>query len=87
MRLSPKAMALSWGLMWGAAMFLVGLVHLWEPSYGGSLLSGMSTIYPGYGGAVSLSDAVLGGVYGFVDAGIGGLIFAWLYNAFAPKTA
>lgn len=85
MRLSVKGTAMAFGLIWGGGIFFLGLIHLASPSYASSFLAGVSSIYPGFHGARSFGDAVLGGVYALVDGGFGGLIFAWLYNLFAAR--
>jgi hypothetical protein len=50
-------------------------------SYGVTFVTSMRTIYLGY--EPSIAGSLIGGVMGFVDAFIGGLILAWLYNCFA----
>lgn len=83
MKLNVKAMMFAGALMWGVlCMFGVGLLGMIWPGYGQSFLAAMASIYPGYhpGG---FGQAVLGGAYGLIDGGIGGLVFAWLYNCFA----
>jgi len=80
MRLSVKALALSFGVLWGAAVFLVGIAHLIWPGYGTAMLELAASVYPGYsvGGFVSV---VVGTLYALVDGAIAGAVFAWLYNA------
>ena len=89
MRLSAKAMALAIGLLWGGGVAVAALVHLANPSYGNSFLDVVSSIYPGFHGARSLGDAVVGTAYGLIDGTVGGFIFASLYNLFAgqPSTS
>lgn len=79
MRLSVKGLAVSAGILWGAAVFLVGLGNHIRPGYGRAFLNVMDSIYPGYhvGG---LGNVFLGGLYGIVDGVIAGAVFAWLYN-------
>ena len=86
MRISLKAMTLSSAILWGGAMLIVGLIHMAAPSYGGDFLRIMSSVYPGADTAPSLGRVLLGTVYGFIDGGVAGLIFAWLYDAFAGGT-
>jgi hypothetical protein len=85
MRLSVKAISIVSALLWGGGILFVGLFHLANPSYGSSFLDGISSIYPGFHGARSFADALVGTGYAIVDAGVGGLIFAWLYNLLALK--
>ena len=80
MRLSEKAMAFVSALLWGTGVLLVGLIHLVVPAYGKAFLEGVSSVYPGFHGARSLADALIGTGYALLDGGIGGFILARLYN-------
>jgi hypothetical protein len=57
------------------------LMHIAMPHYGTQFLEGISSIYPGFHGGVSLSEALVGTGYAIVDGGVGGFVLAWLYNA------
>lgn len=83
MKLSIRGLALACALIWGGGIAVAALVHLAIPSYGSAFLAFVSSIYPGFHGAASLSDALKGIGYGLVDGGVGGAIFAWLYNVLA----
>ncbi len=83
MKLSVRALAITTSLLWGGALLFVGLVHLASPSYGSSFLNGVSSIYPGFHGVRSLTDALVGTGYALVDGAAGGFCFGWLYNRFA----
>ena len=84
MRLSVKALAIAAALLWGVgAMFLTGLMNLIAPPFGEHFLLTMSSVYPGYHATRTLADVLVGTGYGLVDAAVAGLLFAWLYNAFA----
>lgn len=85
MRLSIKGIALAFGIIWAGGILCVGLVNLAAPSYGVGFLQGISSIYPGFHNSRHFWDVLVGTGYGLVDGGIGGLIFAWLYNCFAGK--
>ncbi|HTP86157.1 MAG TPA: hypothetical protein VMJ34_04385 [Bryobacteraceae bacterium] len=78
-----KAIALSSAILWGAAMLLVGLINMADPSYGGAFLRMMSSIYPGADTSATFGRVLLGTLYGFVDGAIGGLIFGYLYRTLA----
>ena len=43
----------------------------------------MSSLYPGFHASHTFGDVIVGMLYGVVDGGFAGLIFAWLYNCFA----
>lgn len=83
MRLSVKGLALAIGVVWASGIFLVGIVNLVVPSYGAAFLAWASSIYPGFHNSRHFLDVLVGTGYGLVDGGIGGAVFAWLYNCFA----
>ena len=80
MKLDVKGMALTFGLLWGSAMLLVGVVNMISGDYGQLFLAVMASLYPGFYVSRSIGDVIVGGLYGLVDGGIGGAILAWLYN-------
>ena len=84
MRLHVTAFSLTAGLVWGAAILLVGLANVIWPTYGHAFLQIAESIYPGYhpGGSVSV---IIGTLYGLVDGAIGGALFAWVYNLLAHR--
>jgi hypothetical protein len=78
-KLDVKAFGLSMGIIWGAAMFLLGLsVMLFN--WGSAWVTLMSSLYIGY--RPTPLGSIIGGIWGFMDAGIGGVVAAWLYNKF-----
>jgi hypothetical protein len=79
MKLDIKGFAITMGVLWAAAIFLVGLGQLMWPGYGLAFLEFAASLYPGFeiGGFGSL---IVGTGYGLVDGLIGGAVFAWLYN-------
>lgn len=87
MRISVKSFALTLGLIWGGGIAFVGLVHLAVPGYGTAFLQLASSIYPGFHGARSLGDALVGIAWGLADGAGGGLILGWLYNLLAGRPA
>lgn len=87
MRLSTKAMAIAFGLLWGGAILLVGLVNLASSSYGTAFLQMCSSVYPGFHASGRIGDAIVGAGYGLVDGAIAGWLFAWMYNLFLGRAA
>lgn len=86
MKLSPKALALTFGVLWGASMLLVGLASLAFEGYGKDFLEVMAAIYPGYKGDVNtIGNVLIGSGYGLVDGFIGGWVLAFVYNFFAKE--
>ena len=75
--LSIRSVALTLGVMGGASMFLLAwwLIIIGNAEGPTTLLERM---YIGY--SFTPLGSVIGAIWGFVDFGIGGAIFAWLYN-------
>ncbi len=80
MSLNGKALALSAGILWGAAVFVITVTTLLRggPGQHVGLLGG---VYPGY--TVTFLGSLIGFVYGFVSAAVFGWLLAWLYNRMA----
>jgi hypothetical protein len=78
-KLSPLALGLSLGVLWGLSILIMGLVAYYY-TYGRPFVTAVSLLYPGY--APSIKGSLLGGLIAFIDAFIGGFLIAWLYNIF-----
>jgi len=78
MKLDVRAFALSCGVLWGATIFFATLWLLFTGHHG-ALMSRLGYFYIGY--TFSMAGAFVGFLWGFVDAAIGGAVFAFLYNA------
>jgi hypothetical protein len=84
MKLSVKGLAIAMGLIWGVlAMFVIGVANLVWPPYARAFLDIMASVYPGYTGAPTFGQVIVGSLYGLVDGAIAGALLAWLYNRFA----
>jgi len=83
MQLSPKALGITSGLLWGGLMLVVGLANIIVPAYGSAFLQAMSSVYPGFHASGKFADVLVGTGYALVDGAVGGWIFGWLYNFFA----
>lgn len=82
MKLNVKAFALTCALVWGIGLFvLTWWIIAFEGSTGEVFLIGH--IYRGY--SISPLGSVIGLIGGFIDALIGGAIFAWLYNLLGTR--
>jgi hypothetical protein len=75
-----KAVTSASAILWGACMLAVGLVNLAFPAYGGDFLRMMSSIYPGCHDSRTISEVLLGTVYGVIDGAILGYVFGLLYR-------
>jgi hypothetical protein len=85
MRFSLKAIALAGAIVWGGAILLVGLINLAWPGYGLNFLQMTSSVYPGFHASHTIGNVLVGTLDGLVDGAVAGLLFAWLYNAFADR--
>ena len=83
MKLSVIAFALAAAILWSLAMLMVNTANMMFPEYGSEFLAVVSSIYPGYETGLGIRSIVVGSLYALVDAGIAGLVFAWIYNLFA----
>jgi hypothetical protein len=77
MKWDTKRAALTGGIVWGAALFLVTLVSI-STGYAHSFLQGIASVYPGY--SVSMTGSVVGLIYGFLDFFVGVYITVWVYK-------
>ena len=85
MRLKTAAMAITFGILWGACVLIVGVANLIWPSYGQAFLQICASIYPGYHPGVGIGSVIVGTIYALVDGTVGGAIFGWLYNLLAGE--
>jgi hypothetical protein len=87
MRLNTTAVAMAFGLVWGAALLIVAVANLIWPNYGVAFLQLCASVYPGYRPGSGIGSVVTGTLYALVDGAIGGAIFGWLYNLFAGRSS
>lgn len=80
-KLDTKSVALSLGLMWSIGILFISIVALATGSYLHNIVDFLSTIYLGY--SLNFIGIIIGMLWAFFDAAIGGLVFAWLYNKLA----
>lgn len=79
MKLNIKAMALTVGILWGLALFVLTwwIIIFDGPSTEGTFIS---SIYRGY--TITALGSLIGLAWALVDGLICGAIFAWVYNLF-----
>ena len=82
-KLSVKGLAAAGGVLWGASVFIVGLINLVVPSYGLTFLWFASSVYPGYKAEPTFISVLIGTTYALLDGLVTGALFAWLYNLFS----
>ncbi|MCK4870116.1 MAG: bacteriophage holin [Gammaproteobacteria bacterium] len=78
--LHPLSFGLALGLLWAVALFTMATVGEFVGGYGLGFVKGIGTIYVGYG--ATMTGALIGAAWGFVDACVGGILVAWIYNLF-----
>ena len=66
MRLSVRGMTIAAGLLWGAAILCVGLIHMADPGYGGNFLQLTSSVYPGFHSAGTAGSLAIGTIEGLL---------------------
>lgn len=76
-KLDPKAFGLACGILWGLGCLFMGLVAMICP-WAEPFVDVLGVMYLGY--SATVSGSLIGTVWGFFDAGIGGLLLIWLYN-------
>ena len=85
MRLNTAAMAVAFGIFWGACVLFVGVANMIWPSYGQAVLQICASIYPGYNPGTGVGSVVIGAIYALINGLVGGAIFGWLYNLLAGE--
>jgi hypothetical protein len=78
-KMSPIALGLSIGVVWGLSVFITGLTAYFF-SYGKPFVLAMGTMYIGY--EPSVVGSLIGGLFGLLDGLIGGVLIGLLYNCF-----
>jgi hypothetical protein len=82
-----KALTGASAVLLGACMLVVGLINLKYASYGGDFLKMMASVYPGYHDSRTISEVLIGTIYGLVDGAILGLVFSSLYRWMGNRPA
>lgn len=83
MKLDVIAFALTCAIVWGFGLFAL---TWWIIAFDGATheVTLIGRLYLGYN--ISPIGSIVGFLYGFIDAGIGGAIMAWLYNAIVERS-
>ena len=81
-KLDVQRFGIAFGITWALGSLLLGLSATLF-GYGAGIVEQVSSVYVGYG--ATIGGALIGAVWGFVDAYIGGVIFAWIYNKLASS--
>ncbi|MDD5044196.1 MAG: bacteriophage holin [Candidatus Omnitrophica bacterium] len=76
-KLNVRALGLALGIVWSMCIFLLGIFAMsW--GWGMKWLESISSFYIGY--KATFLGSIIGAIWAFFDAGIGGVLIAWLYN-------
>ena len=78
-KLDVKACGLALGILWGGGMAFMGLTAM-VCSWAKPFVDVVAVMYVGY--SATVLGSLVGAVWGFLDAFIGGALFAWIYNKF-----
>lgn len=76
--LSVMGLGLGMGIYWGLSMIISGWMAMFD--WGNQFVSTMASIYIGF--EPSFIGSIVGGIWGFGDGFIGGIIVAAFYNLF-----
>ncbi len=77
-KLDAKSLALAIGIMWSIGVLSLSLIALVSQDYLHNIVGFLSSVYIGYD--LSFIGIIIGMIWGFFDAAIGGFLIAWLYN-------
>ena len=78
-KLSPVALGLAFGVLWGVSILVLGL--LTHFGYEGTLVASLRTMHVVYD--LSIAGSFIAAFFGLIDGFIRGALLAWLYNCFA----
>ena len=84
MKLNVKAFSVTCALIWGLGLFAL---TWWIMAFEGATheVTLIGRLYRGYN--ISPIGSIIGFVWAFLDALVGGAIFAWLYNSISKQSA
>lgn len=77
-KLSVIGLGLSGGVFWGLSMIVAGWTSMFN--WGNAFVKVMASIYIGY--EPSFIGAIVGGIWGFGDGFLAGILLAFFYNVF-----
>jgi hypothetical protein len=83
MKLSLTGLGITFAIVWGGMIFVVGVANLVSETYGVAFLEVIASVYPGYSLDGDFGSVLVGTLYGALDGAIGGFVLAWVYNRFA----
>lgn len=75
-KLDPTALGLALGIIWAGGVAALGLIA--RIGWGESLHDLIADLYIGYD--ETTTGILIGAIWGFADALVGGVLVGWLYN-------
>lgn len=78
-RCAPHALGVAIGVLWAVYVLFCGITAMF--GWGVALVGALSSLYIGY--APTISGAMIGAAWGFVDGYIAGVVIALIYNRLA----
>ena len=82
MKFNVLSFALACGLAWAIYIFCLGILDE-VFGLGDGIVNNISTVYIDYD--ASFTGSIIGAIWAFVDAGVGGAIVAFIYNTLDKK--
>ena len=79
--LNTWAFMVSAGLLVALGILIISIIASYSTQYLHNVVNFLASVYPGY--QLTYGGVALGAIWGFIDAAIGGFIFAWSYNKLA----
>jgi len=79
-KIDVKALGLTLGIVWSASLLTMGILAM-TINYGVDFVNALGKFYLGYN--MTIKGLIIGAIWGFFDAGIGGIVIGWLYNKLA----
>lgn len=78
-RCQPLALGVAIGVLWALYAFFAGIFAMF--GWGTLLVETLASFYIGYG--ASITGAIIGAIWAFLDGFVAGVVIAWIYNLVA----
>jgi len=79
MTMNAKNFALACGILWAVGIFILGIISTYS-NWGAIMHDVFASVYIGYN--PGWIGSLVGAIWAFIDAFIGGFLLIWLYNRF-----
>ncbi|MBU0469712.1 MAG: bacteriophage holin [Candidatus Omnitrophica bacterium] len=78
-KLDLKTFGINFGFIWSLCIIALGILAA-KYTWANKMVETISSVYKGF--QTTLMGVIIGGIWGFIDGVIGGVIIAWLFNKF-----